>query len=48
GWIRQDGWKSDRPLGEWYGVTTDANGRVIRLKLSSNDVEGTRGVTRNG
>lgn len=48
GWIRQDGWKSDRPLGEWYGVTTDGNGRVIWLGLSSNDVEGTRGVTRNG
>ena len=24
-------WLSDAPIGEWHGVTTDPNGRVIRL-----------------
>lgn len=27
---------SDAPLGEWYGVTTDDNGRVTGLGLSDN------------
>ena len=26
-------WKSDKPLGEWYGVTTNEQGRVIGLYL---------------
>ena len=27
---------SDAPIGEWHGVTTDANGRVTELRLSKN------------
>ena len=27
-------WKSNSPLNNWYGVTTDDNGRVIKLELS--------------
>ena len=27
---------SDAPIGEWHGVTTDANGRVTELRLSRN------------
>ena len=33
-------WESERPLGEWYGVTTNSNGRVTRLDLSSNYLQG--------
>ena len=39
--IRQDGWKvedgrvSSQPMAEWYGVTTNAEGRVIGLNLNS-------------
>ena len=33
-------WLTDRPLGEWYGVTTDHNGRVIGLELSNVGVKG--------
>ena len=29
-----DNWGSDEPIGTWQGVTTDTEGRVIRLVLS--------------
>ena len=32
-WINQLNWLSDKPIGEWYGVTTDYTGRVIELDL---------------
>ena len=39
-WTDNTNWLSDRPLGEWYGVTTDGNGRVARLDLSENALSG--------
>ncbi|MYC05837.1 MAG: hypothetical protein F4X57_01445 [Chloroflexi bacterium] len=39
-WTRSDNWLSDRPLGEWHGVTTDADGRVVRLELRDNNLVG--------
>ena len=33
-WINNDNWLTDAPLGDWYGVETDASGRVVRLDLS--------------
>ena len=33
---RRTNWLSDRPLGEWFGVTTDENGRVTHLELGGN------------
>ena len=38
-WNRNDNWLSDEPLGEWYGVTTEA-GRVTELILSQNQLRG--------
>ena len=32
-WRNNTNWRSDKPLGEWYGVTTDAQGRVTDLEL---------------
>ena len=32
-WDRNDNWLSDVPISEWEGVTTDDNGRVIKLYL---------------
>lgn len=32
-WINSDNWLTDAPLGEWYGVRTDAGGRVVGLDL---------------
>lgn len=32
-WENNDNWCTDLPLGQWYGVTTDHNGRVTALEL---------------
>ena len=39
-WTRRDNWLTEAPLGTWYGVTTDEQGRVIELDLSSNGLTG--------
>ena len=39
-WSVQTNWLSSRPLGEWYGVDTDSDGRVIRLSLYGNNLSG--------
>ena len=39
-WANNTNWLSDKPLGEWHGVTTDANGRVTRLNLRNNQLSG--------
>ena len=41
GWTNNDGWDSTEPLDTWFGVTTDANGRVTELDLSGNNLRGT-------
>ena len=39
-WKDSTYWLSDRPIGEWYGVTTNAAGRVIILELYENALSG--------
>ena len=39
-WTNRTGWTTDRPLGEWHGVTTDASERVIGLDLEDNNLSG--------
>lgn len=39
-WIENDNWLSDAPIGEWFGVLTDRNGRVIQLHLARNGLNG--------
>ena len=39
-WTNNTNWLSDRPLGEWYGVSTSAEGRVSNLNLRSNQLTG--------
>ena len=39
-WENSDNWLTDAPLREWYGVDTDASGRVIRLDLRINALSG--------
>ncbi len=39
-WTHRANWLSAAPLGTWHGVTTDANGRVTELRLSSNGLRG--------
>ena len=39
-WNFNDNWLIDAPLGQWHGVTTDNNGRVIELRLNENQLSG--------
>lgn len=39
-WIEKENWGSDKPLREWYGVTTDERGRVTYITLSQNNLSG--------
>ena len=39
-WVDQDGWPSGASLSQWYGVTTNADGRVTELNLSLNNLTG--------
>ena len=39
-WTDGTGWKTPAPLGEWYGVTTGAAGRVTGLGLADNGLTG--------
>ena len=39
-WRNNTNWLSGRPLGEWHGVTTDSNGRVVAMDLYSNQLSG--------
>ncbi|MYB05906.1 MAG: hypothetical protein F4Y24_06090, partial [Gemmatimonadetes bacterium] len=33
-WVNNENWLTDVPLRDWYGVSTDGSGRVVRLDLS--------------
>ena len=39
-WQYNTNWLTDAPLGEWYGVNTDATGRVVQLHLEDNALTG--------
>ena len=39
-WEDNENWLSDAPLGEWHRVTTDDNGRVVRLDIFYNQLSG--------
>ncbi len=40
-WTNDDNWLSDEPLGDWYGVAVDEQGRPIGLDLRDNGLAGT-------
>ena len=39
-WRNRANWPSEAPLGEWFGVVTDSNGRVTSLTLTGNGLSG--------
>ena len=39
-WTNKRNWLSQAPLGDWHGVSTDANGRVYFVILEDNNLEG--------
>ena len=47
-WVNSENWLTDAPLGEWYGVDTDASGRVVGLYLGGRWDEDTRQWIRHG
>ena len=40
-WRNRTKWLSEAPIGEWFGVETDSNGRVTSLVLPGNGLRGT-------
>ena len=38
-WTDNTNWLSDKPVGEWHGVTTGAGGRVTSLSLGNNGLD---------
>ena len=40
-WVDNTNWLSDRPVGTWYGVTADMEGRVTGIDLADNNLSGT-------
>ena len=40
GWTDSTNWNTSAPIGEWFGVSTDAAGRVTWLSLGGNDLTG--------
>ena len=39
-WEDNRNWLSDRPLSIWFGVTTNAQGRVVEVSLGGNQLSG--------
>ena len=39
-WESNSFWKSDQPIGQWYGVDTDRDGRATRILLPRNNLSG--------
>ena len=39
-WADNDNWLTNAPLGDWYGIETDAIGRVTEIQLGSNGLDG--------
>ena len=40
-WYYSTNWCSDKPVNNWYGVTTNSRGQVVTLDLTSNNLSGT-------
>ena len=39
-WETNENWLTDAPIGEWFGVTTNSDGRVSVLDLHSGGLNG--------
>ncbi len=39
-WVESENWLTDTPLGSWFGVSTDADGRVTGIDLGGNGLVG--------
>ena len=39
-WANNENWCSNKPISEWYGITTDEEGHVVSIKLPNNNLSG--------
>lgn len=39
-WTNRSNWVSNTPIGTWYGVSADGDGRVVVLRLRDNNLSG--------
>lgn len=39
-WERKDNWDTNAELSKWHGVEVNAQGRVVKLSLPSNNLRG--------
>ena len=39
-WTNNENWMTEAPLGEWYGITTNAQGRVTEIRFGNNNLDG--------
>ena len=46
-WVNSENWLTDVPLGEWFGVETNREGRVVGLALSYYDSQIKRWISNN-
>ncbi len=40
-WGKRNNWDTDAALSQWHGIEVNDRGRVVVLKLSSNNIGGT-------
>ena len=39
-WIRSTNWLTDKPISTWYGISVNAEGRVIAVRINGNNLSG--------
>lgn len=39
-WKQNRNWNTDADLSQWHGILTSNQGRVVRLALTSNNLQG--------
>lgn len=39
-WERNDNWRTDAELREWYGIEVNDEDRVVKIDLNRNNLEG--------
>ena len=46
-WVNSENWLTDAPLYDWFGVTTNGEGRVVHLEMTYWDEDATQWITNN-
>ncbi len=44
-WINNTNWCTDKPLDEWYGISTDTEGNITSIALSDNNITGSASLS---